>query len=263
MLQRLITSNKIKPAFFFYTFFILFFTSCQREINETVIQPVYNLNIHFKPVVGATDLEFGKTYKNGADEAFSVRAFKFYISAIELMNSSSSKTFSLDEYFLVDFSKMTSATLQLKSEPFIYNRIGFIIGVDSLHNVSGAQSGALDPANGMFWTWNSGYIMAKLEGTSTASNQPNAIFEYHIGGFKGADNVVQKVYLDCPAGRQINTSNGGFSDVTISADINKWFGDLNAIKIATMPVVTTPGTEAKKIAENYARMFSVQEIINQ
>ena len=47
-----------------------------------------------------------------------------------------------------------------------YNSLSFLLGVDSMHNVSGAQTGALDPANDMFWTWNSGYVMAKMEGAS-------------------------------------------------------------------------------------------------
>ncbi|HVG41221.1 MAG TPA: MbnP family protein [Chitinophagaceae bacterium] len=239
-------------------------SSCQKEIRDTLTQPVYNLNILFKPVVGTEVFEFGSSYKNSFGEAYTVRAFKYYISGIELVNDTYVETFSLkDDYFLVDFSKPASATLQLKTKPFIYNRIAFTIGVDSLHNVSGAQAGALDPGNGMFWTWNSGYIMAKLEGTSPASNQPNNLFEYHIGGFKGAENVLQKIYLDFPAGKHIDTENGSFSDVTISADINKWFLGTNQIRIAASPVITTPGAAAKRVAENYAAMFSVQEIINQ
>ena len=37
------------------------------------------------------------------------------------------------------------------------------LGVDSLRNVTGVQTGALDPAMDMYWTWNTGYVMAKLE----------------------------------------------------------------------------------------------------
>lgn len=74
-----------------------------------------------------------------------------------------------------------------------YDSITFLIGVDSLHNVSGAQTGALDPVNDMFWTWNSGYVMAKLEGNSSSSPQMNQKFEYHIGGYSGKHNVVKKL----------------------------------------------------------------------
>ena len=49
-----------------------------------------------------------------------------------------------------------------------YTELQFLLGVDSLHNVSGAQTDDLDPAKDMFWTWNSGYVMAKMEGNSPA-----------------------------------------------------------------------------------------------
>jgi hypothetical protein len=244
---------------------VLIFSSCQKEIRDTSTQPVYNLNLHFRPVTGGEDLEFGKTYTNALNEPYSVRTFKFYVSAIELINDQYAETFPVDKdaYFLVDFSKANTAILQLKTKPFKYNLIAFTIGVDSLHNVSGAQAGALDPANGMFWTWNSGYIMAKLEGASPLSNQPNNVFEYHIGGFKGVDNVLQKIYLSVPAGEQINTENGSFCDVTISAAADKWFSGASLLSIAASPVITTPGPDAKKVAQNYAQMFTVEKIINQ
>jgi len=56
----------------------------------------------------------------------------------------------------------------------------------------------------MFWTWNSGYIMAKLEGTSPVSSQPNNKFEYHIGGFREPVNVVSKVRVAFPLGQAID-----------------------------------------------------------
>ena len=256
---------RFKLFVFFFFITIILFSSCQKEIDDSVLQPVYNLNLHFAPKVGTNDLEFGKTYTNASGESFSIRAFKFYITNIQLINDASGETYAAgkDDFYLVDFSKGTSTILQVKTKPSTYNRIQFEVGVDSLHNVSGAQAGALDPANGMFWTWNSGYIMAKLEGYSPASNQPNNLFEYHIGGFKGANKVQQTILLDLPAGKQIVTQNGGFSDATITADAARWFTGSANISIASLPAVMTPGSDAKTISQNYARMFSVQEIINQ
>jgi hypothetical protein len=59
----------------------------------------------------------------------------------------------------------------------------FMIGVDSARNNSGAQTGALDPTNGMFWSWSTGYIMAKFEGTSAQSPAAANALKFHIGGF--------------------------------------------------------------------------------
>jgi hypothetical protein len=147
--------------------------------------------------------------------------------------------------------------------PYNYNSIAFTIGVDSIRNVSGAQTGALDPAKGMFWTWNSGYIMAKLEGNSIVSNEPNQVFEYHIGGFSGSENVVEKVKLRFPLNDAISFHKGGRTQMLINANANAWFSGPNPLSIAVTPVCATPGSLAKSIAANYANMFQVINIISE
>ena len=60
-------------------------------------------------------------------------------------------------------------------------RIYFQIGIDSLTNVSGDLDGDLDPALGMYWAWNSGYINMKLEGKSSSCKSVKKEFQFHIG----------------------------------------------------------------------------------
>lgn len=59
---------------------------------------------------------------------------------------------SLNEYFLIDASDAGSTTIALQALPGKYDQVAFTIGVDSIRNISGAQTGALDPGKGMFWT---------------------------------------------------------------------------------------------------------------
>jgi hypothetical protein len=136
-----------------------------------------------------------------------------------------------------------------------------MVGVDSARNVSGAQTGALDPANGMFWTWNTGYIMAKLEGNAPTS--PSGTFEYRIGGFKEPDNVIKKPTLLFPFGQTLDLKPERTSEITVSANINSWFYNPHDIKFNQTPVCTSPGSLAKQIAENYSKMFTVDSVINQ
>ena len=136
-----------------------------------------------------------------------------------------------------------------------------MVGVDSARNVSGAQTGALDPAKGMFWTWNTGYIMAKLEGNSPAS--PTGIFEYHIGGFKQNESVIKKPVLLFPFGQILDLKPGKSSEMTVTANVNSWFYNPHDIKLNVNPVCTTPGILAQQIAENYSKMFIVDTVINQ
>ncbi|MBC7903841.1 MAG: hypothetical protein H7Y27_10475 [Gemmatimonadaceae bacterium] len=240
---------------------------CSKEFSGTgkpVKPDEYNLALDFKPSVDSLRLKLDSVYTNIWGENYSVSAFKFYISKIDLINTDSNKIYSInaENYFLVDAADSTTWTVKLKSAPFRYNKVAFIVGVDSLRNVSGAQTGDLDPAKGMFWTWNSGYIMAKLEGKSSSSTAANNKFEYHIGGFSGPDNVLRKTVLLFPFGEYSEVLPGSSSVITIKANVNAWFYNPHDLKIEDKPVVTTPGPEAKAVSENYSKMFTVTEISN-
>ena len=226
---------------------------------------------HFKPNTGTVQFTFINTvkgmplvlndslYTNSFGEQYSIKNLKYYISNIALSgNTESDKN---ENCQLVDEASDGSKTFSISIKPGTYTTVDFTIGVDSLHNVSGAQSGALDPLNGMFWTWNSGYIMAKVEGVSPVSNQSGNKFEYHIGGFSGANSALKMVALTFPGSKAVQIKQGKTSEIFLDADFNKWWQSPNDIKIATTPVCTTPGELAKKIAANYSNLFSVKTIM--
>lgn len=243
-------------------------TSCQKELHfDEVPLPDHNLVLQFRPVVqfDSAKLEFGAPYKNFFGETFTVSSFKFYIHGITLINTDSGKTFriSADKYFLVDCSDSAKARIEINVLPYVYNRIAFTIGVDSARNVSGAQTGALDPANGMFWTWNTGYIMASLHGTSPVSTSPGNRFEFDIGGFKEPDNVIKEVTLLFPFTNNVDLQPGKTTDMTIAADVYDWFYNPHDIRINLVSFIHSPGPLAKQVSENYSKMFTVVDIVNE
>ncbi|MBC7848508.1 MAG: hypothetical protein H7Y31_02170 [Chitinophagaceae bacterium] len=252
-------------AFFYVTLAgLLLITSCKKDYSaeDVVIPPEvkdHNLVLNFRAVVDTNLLEFGDTYRNNFKENYSVNTFKFYIHGIELINTDSNKTVQVaaGQYFLVDFKDPSTTRLELTVFPYKYNRITFTIGVDSIRNVSGAQTGALDPAKGMFWTWSTGYIMAKLEGNFGAT-----AFEYHIGGFSGTNNVLKKPILLFPFAQNLDMKPEKTSELVISANANSWFYNPHEIRLSVNPVCTTPGILAKQISENYSKMFTVDSVSN-
>jgi hypothetical protein len=207
-------------------------------------------------------MELGKTYTNYFKEKFTPTAFKFYIHNIKMINTDSGVEFHLanDKYYLIDFADSVSTEVKIGILPYVYNRISFTIGVDSAQNVSGAQTGALDPALGMF-SPGTGYIVAKLEGTS--ANSPQGKFEYHISGFSGPNNVIQKWERLFPYPQYLDMKAGQSSEVFINCDVYKWFQNPFDIKIANNPVINTPGELAKQVSENYLNMFSIDSVANQ
>lgn len=183
-------------------------------------------------------------YLNDTDTLV-INRFKYYISHIQLINAAGKTIVPDHQYYLVDIADEKSTRIQLNIAPGDYTGIRFLVGVDSIRNVSGVQTGALDPLHGMFWTWNSGYIMAKLEGTASSSMIAGKQFTYHIGGFRRHHNTTRMIQLNSTV----------FTDtLTIVADAAKWF---NGINIAREPVCHSPGALAVRFADNYSNMFSI------
>lgn len=222
------------------------------------------IQIQFSGLAGSDSLIYGNQYFNSYNEPYSVSAFKFYIHGIELFNSFTGirSPFDQDAYHLIDIADPATNLIQGIASDNTYNGLSLIIGVDSILNVSGAQSGALDPLNGMFWTWNSGYIMAKLEGNTPLANTPNNAFQYHIGGFSGDNNVVKRVEIFFPNNEFFKPAFFNEATIVISADVHEWFSGQSEIRLSQDPVCMTPGSLAKLIAENYYEMFTISTVID-
>src|SRR6218665_2841075 len=139
------------------------------------------LSFHRPPETGSVQLRFvhhagaqllrldSGHYANALGQDFTVTKFKYYLSNI-CLKSRSGKQFFSGGSFLIDEEDTARKRLWLKNVPCgSYETLEFTIGVDSLHNCSGAQAGDLDPLHAMFWAWNTGYIFMKLEGASPAA----------------------------------------------------------------------------------------------
>ena len=221
------------------------------------------LIIRFENFVGDKKLALDTiTYVNDLGQTFTVTNFKYYISNIELEYENSKKSFLAQGSYLIRQDDESTWVVEMDGIPAdSYRSISFMIGVDSLHNCSGAQSGALDPINGMFWTWNTGYIFMKLEGKSPASKQPGHIFEYHIGGYKEPTNFIRTTSLTFPK-EPMKINAGKITTLYIKADASKILNGRNRIDFSKLSSVTD-FHNSEKIADNYVNMFSIIRISNE
>lgn len=232
-------------------------------------QSARHLSLNFENVIGKKHLHLDTvTYMSKSGQPFTVTNFKYYISNIKLIYGSGKTVENKNSYYLISADDTNSLHIVLEDvPPDEYEKISFTIGVDSLHNCTGAQSGALDPVNGMFWTWNSGYIFMKLEGKSPDSKQPGHIFEYHIGGYKEPANCIRTVTLDLNAEEHYDevTSQPGYkglpvmTGIDIRADISDLLSSSFQIDFSKLSSVTDYHN-AEKIADNYQKMFQITGI---
>ncbi len=201
-------------------------------------------------------------YTNAAGDTFNITLFKYYLSNFSLTDNNGRTVALMPGYFLVSEDSAASKRILLQQCPEgTYTALSFMIGVDSVLNFSGPQSGALDPLHGMFWTWNSGYIMAKLEGTSPSSRLPNHMLQFHIGGYRAPHVTQRLVTLSLPSLLMIGPQ--GLPEIELQADAMTWFNGAYPVSFRQMAGFMTPGTPADRIADNYQHMFSVKKMVNQ
>ena len=217
---------------------------------------VPSLVIEFNHYVGHDRLILDSLmFKNEFSQSYSISKFRYYISNIKLKRKDGTEFIS-NEYYLIDVEDKEPKQIVI-DEQGDYSSISFTIGVDSLHNCSGLQLGALDPVKGMFWAWNTGYIFMKLEGKSPYSKSPSNIFEYHIGGYIQPNNCIRQVTLDLTE-KSIQNIASDVDFLPIWVDVSEILKTPTSIDFTKLSSVTD-FNNATMIADNYMDMFSVNK----
>ena len=239
-------------------------SSCKKDdpaqYNPNVKGP---LSVEFDNIAGSADLQLNTgTYTNAAGESFTVTKLKYYVSNF-ILTRTDGTVYTVpqdDSYFLVDESDATTHEPELEVPEGEYKTLTFTVGVDSLRSTMdvGHRTGVLDPtaAGGdMYWTWNSGYIFFKMEGTSPASSMG---FMYHIGGFGGYSsstiNNIKTITLDLTARGVPQVKSGKQTNIHLMVDILKMFNGTSNVSIAANPMVMFD-PYSTTIANNYTAMF--------
>ena len=135
----------------------------------------------------------------------------------------------------------------------------FACGVDSLHNVSGAKTGALDETNHMFWNWNQGYIFFKFEGEFGTFGYPREGYTIHIGGFKGKFSCIQKCTFNLS--NPIQSQLGKASSVTCNFMIDEIFVHPRNIGFGTY-YSSVSDSMFNLISQNYKDCIVIDKISN-
>ncbi|MVZ65062.1 hypothetical protein GQF61_04305 [Sphingobacterium sp. DK4209] len=222
------------------------------------------LKIKFDHIVGGKSLVLNDyNYSNNSGEQFNVENLKYFVSNIQLSNDRG-EVYTVpkkESYFLIDAENKPSLQPKIQVPEGKYTKLQFVLGLDSLTNTLPVEerTGVLDIAkNGMYWSWNSGYIFFKMEGNSSASTTADKKFRYHIGLFGGYDkptkNNIKTIQVDLSPAGAAEVKENLSSDIHLMVDLSKVFDGKNKISIATNSTVMVTGPN-DKIAENYSEMF--------
>lgn len=224
---------------------LLIFSSCKdEEIPATMA-----MNIELEHVLSGQTLELnGKSFTLPSGEDFTPKKFKYYISNIELRNTSTGETFEEeDSYHLI--SEDGNKSIDLGMVPSSnYDELVFSIGVDEVANGKTDQTGDLDPNSDMAWNWNTGYKFLVLEGefTNSKTSERQGLV-MHIGTNANYKTIAQSLN---------GVKAGKSTTLTLSSNLDELFLDPNTLKVSELESTTIMfGDIAGKVAENYSEGF--------
>ena len=213
-----------------------------------------SLIIRFRVYLHGQPMELNKMYRNPYGEPFELTRFRFYAGKISPVYwPSAERPISPSRYYLIDLSDSTSSQIEIPVQSGSFRSLEFQLGIDSLDQNRGAQTGALDPILGMFWTWNSGYLTFKMEGVSEVSDQPAHLMAYHIGGYRFPFSTVWKIKLS--QDETIPLPPSGKIILEIAVELDNFFNGPPPLHIKETADCTTPGELARRISENFAGSF--------
>lgn len=199
------------------------------------------VSIHFVPVLKNERLMLSQ-----GDDSLDITVFKFYISDIRFSNNGIETGRDPVRFHLVDASDPYSLTILIQDSVPESDTISFGLGIDSITSVSGVFGGDLDPVNGMYWTWQSGYINLKLEGSSILSPRPDHAFHFHLGGYAAPYNSYRVVKLPAKSA----------SNLEIRVDTGKIFDTVN---LSLENNIMSPSGAAMILSDKAIKMFSVYQ----
>lgn len=227
-----------------------FWQRCCCAILLSVLFPLvafsqYNTEIKITSVWGKETLILEKKYPlTTENDSVQINQFKCYISNIQLKHKGRIVYNEPNSYHLIDVENSQSLALTLAASAGIpFDTLLFNLGIDSATNTLGALGGELDPAKGMYWTWQSGYINVKLEGKSALCKTRNQEFQFHLGGYLNPGYALQKIAL---------AANG--APVNCSINLSELF---LAINLSENNQVMSPSEKAVWLSQQLAKSIQI------
>lgn len=257
--------RKISIIFLLLSVFV--FNACKdknkEEENPPTAPTTAKVLVHFKPMWGDQPFVMQQVYHDDFGNRIRSDKFMQYYSNIRLQAVSGDDAI-MKDFYLADF--YNTIDFEFDVAPGNYNHFNFDIGIPEEYNKD--QDPAQYPnshplsvagSQGMFWTWNTGYIFLKFEGKADTTGtegaellEPIAI---HIGDdpmFTRVSSPTMDLQLEAGETREIN--------VLIHVDQIFAIGAVNDIDLATDAITHTSNnlTLASQFMENYTYAITVE-----
>lgn len=206
------------------------------------------LYIQFRPVLNGMEVTTDQAYYASAlGDSVSFEKLSFYLSKLAFQDTKGKRLVAESAPYLINLVDSASCVISFPATVPKTGQLNFTLGTDSLMNVTGDYTGALDPLHGMYWSWQSGYINFKLEGKSKACPMRKNRFQLHIGGFRKPFETAIPIALNYSIKDQNDTL---FLEMELASVLEHLASTKNF-------QIMSPGAEAKAFAEILVTTFAL------
>lgn len=198
------------------------------------------VRLGFYPFYGPEPLQLGKSYYSETQKDYlTFSTFKLYVSNLRFYNNGQEVYKAPSSFYLIDANDPQSLDPTVTvPEGLVWDELRFYLGIDDTTNNEGIGGGDLDPAKGMYWAWQTGYINMKLEGTMKSGKE----FQFHLGGF-----------LEHKSFQEISLKSAS-DTVSIRIDIAKF---VESFSFNETSMIMSPSEKAVQLSQKAAQMFFI------
>ncbi len=217
--------------------FLIVWLSCTNKTTASGIEIAFNCT--------ASRLEDGGYWTMVGTDTIFMNTLRFYTTDLKLV-SGDKVVYTDSVAHLIDLTNpegLHSFNVTMEKAPD-FDAISFELGIDSTSNCSGALAGDLDPMHGMYWSWQSGYINLKAEGSVGSLKSYNTEIQYHIGGYLYPFLAAKKVELQTKSSNRIR----------VCFDLNRF---LKATLSSGENHIMSPGTKAVSLSQAAVNAFMI------
>lgn len=199
----------------FFIAALFFFAACDKGDDDPVTQPVAQevpVFLHYDFKFGENDFQLNTNYTTDGGAVVRYTLATFYLSKPAIMDDAGGMTMLSPEYHIIRPDVMMSNLGTM--EPGHAHMFNVSIGIDEATNTEDSANGMqptdftdashpLAPqAEGMYWSWASGYIFVKIEGDVDYEGDGtfDNTFKYHLGTNEFRKDRSTMLHSDVAAG---------------------------------------------------------------
>ncbi|GAA4239572.1 hypothetical protein GCM10022291_34420 [Postechiella marina] len=227
--------------------------------------------LKFDNSVGDLDFAFNTSFDRANGESFKLETLKYIVSNVRVKDSEGNIFMypTASNVFIINEAKSNNAgeiwvTLD-GIDAADYTEITFGIGIDQERYALGADGQgdflAEAEAEGMLWSWATGFKFMRFDGTYSSSTVTDEGLNMHMGSVGSSLDNYKEVTLTFP--NTILVREDKTPEVHIKADIAEAFDGVTAVNFDDgYNQVHVDETETGVIATNLTGMFMVHHVHN-